>query len=64
MKCRACKQGGAKVRRGLVLCPNCHRQMEIAIKNWAYNIDRDLAIMVAFDAYCASREESDSPLIR
>lgn len=56
MKCKACQSPGQK-KDGLILCRPCRSSLERAIKKWRIGIERDLAILEAFDAYCAEREQ-------
>jgi hypothetical protein len=56
MKCRVCRHPGQK-RDGIVLCRGCRASLERAVKKWMLSIERDLATMEAFDAYCAGREK-------
>jgi hypothetical protein len=55
MKCKACQRHGSK-QDGIVLCRSCRASLERAIKKWSIGIERDLATLEAFDAYCAERE--------
>jgi uncharacterized Zn finger protein (UPF0148 family) len=55
MKCKACR-APATDKDGIVLCRSCRSSLERAIKNWRRGIERDLATLEAFDAYCAERE--------
>lgn len=62
LRCRACKSPGAE-KDGIVLCPQCRKGLEKAIRKWKVGIERDLATLEAFDAYCADREGiSNGPL--
>lgn len=55
MPCKVCKSPGSK-EDGVVLCRRCRASLERAIKRWRVGIERDLATLEAFDAYCAERE--------
>lgn len=56
MKCRACRAPATK-KDGIILCRSCRASLERAIKKWRIGIERDLATLEAFDAYCAEREK-------
>jgi hypothetical protein len=54
MKCRVCRRA-ATDKDGMVLCRPCRSALERAIAKWRIGIERDLATLEAFDAYCAQR---------
>lgn len=55
MTCRAC---GLQVHRlyDPGICMYCVQRMEQAIERWREGVERDLHVMVEFDAYCALRQ--------
>ena len=57
MACRVC---GLEVRKlhGPGLCVFCAERMEQAIHRWCDGVERDLQVMVEFDAYCALHEHA------
>jgi len=55
MKCRVCRRA-ATDKDNIVLCRPCRQSLERAIYRWRIGIERDLATLEAFDAYCAQRE--------
>jgi uncharacterized Zn finger protein (UPF0148 family) len=54
MKCKACR-APATDKDGIILCRSCRTGLERAIRKWKVGIERDLATMEAFDAYCSER---------
>lgn len=60
MKCQVCKRPG-KQRDNLTLCRACRVTLERAIADWMLGIERDLATLEAFDAYCAVRLDAARP---
>lgn len=60
MKCRVCRHPGQK-RDNIVLCRACRASLERAVKKWLIGIERDLATLEAFEAYCFQREQEVSP---